>query len=422
MNELINNNPDINVKESEYKRLLGYPYNYEIEGRARELADWARQWYIENGNPWIYALKIDDIDLSNQILKINNIEFSSKRLHSQFEKAGVSSAMLAAVSAGKECEEKARQLWLEGKPDEYFFLEVFGSAVVEHLVTTTGFRFCDWAEQNNMGVLPHYSPGYTGWNVEDQNKMFLLISEKKNYVLPGEIDVLETGMLKPKKSMLALFGITEHADKVQNLKELIPCKSCSLVLCRYRREPYRYPRTQIEDVHRLEPNTSIEPSNGNGYNTLTQNAKYSINNTALQKWSQERLQLKVLEDSSVEACFRYEGTTCSNTGHRLEFDYMIKLSPPSDGYKITGLNCNPANGDHGYTYMCEYIRDPETLMSRIENEKPLFGKSLNDVLSWKRQFNPEGCYCNSESRNHKWGLAFEVLHYALVKRTEKVLP
>jgi hypothetical protein len=416
MNELIDNNPDINVKESEYKRLLGYPHHYEIEGRAHELADWARQWYTENGHPWVYAINIADLDLSNQKLRIDNIEFSSKKLHSQFEKAGVHGTMLVAASAGKECEEKARELWLEGKPDEYFFLEVFGSAVVEHLITTTGFRFCDWAEQNNMGVLPHYSPGYAGWNIEDQNKILQLIRQKKNQELPGEITILETGMLKPKKSMLALFGITKHLDKVQNLRELIPCKSCSLVSCQYRREPYRYPRTQIEDVHQLEPNTQIKPTNGNGYNTLTQNAKYSINHKALQKWSQERLQLKVLDDNSIEASFRYEGTTCSNMGHKLEFDYLVKLSSPSDDYKITGLNCIPANGDSGYTQMCEYIQDSEVLMNKIENEKPLFGKPLNDVLNWKRQFSPEGCYCNSESRNYKWGLALEVLHYALVNK------
>jgi len=68
--------------------------------------------------------------------------------------------------------------------------------------------------------------------------------------------------------------------------------------------------------------------------------------------------------------------------------------------------------------MCEYIKDPKALMNNIENEKPLFGKPLNDVLNWERQFSPEGCYCNSESRNHKWGLAFEVLHHTLVKRSE----
>ncbi len=416
MNELTDTKPDINVKEEEYKRLLGYPHNYELEGRARELADWARQWYNENGSPWIYAVQTD-LNILNEKIQIGNTLFSAKKLLNQFIEAQVDRAMLTIVSAGSECEVEARRLWLEGKPDEYFFLEVYGSAVVEHLITTIGFRFCEWADKNDFAVLPHYSPGYSGWNVEDQTRLWESIQQKKISDLPGEINILDTGMLKPKKSMLALFGITSHTNKIRNLRELIPCESCSLSACQYRRTPYKYFQTQIEDVRLLQPVVKIKISNGNGFNnSLTQNAKYSVSSKALQKWSQERLQLKFLKDNSIEAKFRYEGTTCSNMGQKLEFDYHIKLTSHSDGYKIIQLNCNPASDDYGYIYMCEYIRDPELLMNNIGNEKPLFGKPLNDVFNWERQFSPEGCYCNLSSREHKWGLALEVLHYALIQR------
>jgi hypothetical protein len=269
MNELIDIQPDINVKESEYKRLLGYPPDYELEDRTRELADWARQWYKENGKSWVYAIQLDKLDISKESLSIGNIELSSKRLRKQFVEAETDSAMLAVVSAGKECEEKAHQLWLEGKPDKYFFLEVYGSAIVEHLVATTGFHFCDWAEKNNMMILPHYSPGYPGWKVEDQRKILQLIEKNKIHNLPGKIHLFESGMLKPKKSMLALFGITKNVRKVRNLKELIPCESCSLSNCQYRRVPYKNPRKQIEDIRKLQSDNG-EPSNGKAIEKLAQ--------------------------------------------------------------------------------------------------------------------------------------------------------
>src|SRR5207342_3931160 len=101
---------------------------------------------------------------------------------------------LAAVSAGKECEEKARELWQDGRPDEYFFLEVFGSAVVEHLITVASGRICGWADANGTVALPHYSPGYSGWNVADQNKLWDLIRPPNGQALPGELQVLDTGM------------------------------------------------------------------------------------------------------------------------------------------------------------------------------------------------------------------------------------
>ena len=53
--ELIDTAPAIQVDPAEYKRLLGYPRDYEWEGRSRELAEWAQAWYAENGHPWIYA-------------------------------------------------------------------------------------------------------------------------------------------------------------------------------------------------------------------------------------------------------------------------------------------------------------------------------------------------------------------------------
>jgi hypothetical protein len=157
--------------------------------------------------------------------------------------------MLVAVSAGRECEEKARQLWLEEKPDEYFFLEMYGSAVVEHLVTAAGARLCSWAEQQSMAVLPHYSPGYPEWDISDQRKLLELIRQGN---FREEIQALNTGMLRPKKSLLAVFGITRQVSRVRNLRELIPCERCSMQSCRYRRAPYTYPRNRIEDVRQLQ--------------------------------------------------------------------------------------------------------------------------------------------------------------------------
>ena len=66
--------------------------------------------------------------------------------------------------------------------------------------------------------------------------------------------------------------------------------------------------------------------------------------------------------------------------------------------------------------MCEYINNGEKLTAAIARECPLAGRALNDVLMWKRSFSPAACYCDAESRMHKWGLVLEVIHFALAKR------
>jgi hypothetical protein len=420
MFEVIDTHPDSNVQESEYKRLLGFPGDYVLEGRSRELADKTRQWYAQNGRPWVYARQIEGLELAGERLHVNGTMFSSRQLHDNFNAAQAHSAMLTAVSAGGECEEKAGELWQEGKPDEYFFMEMYGSAVVEHLVTVASGRICGWADQRGMVALPHYSPGYSGWDMADQPKLWELIRQRKHRDFPGELQVMDTGMLRPKKSLLALFGLTRHLDKVRAFAKLVPCETCSLPGCQYRRAPFQHSLPQIEDVRRLQPGLLADaPPRFVSPSGLRHDAKYSISLKALRKWSRERLQLKARRDGSIEARFRYDGTTCSNMGRPLAYDYHILLGPGRDGHPIIEASCRPAPGDTGHAFQCEHLKDAAPLMRSIDSEKPLRGRPLNDVLAWQRPFSPSGCYCDADRRAHKWGLVFEVIHYALVQREKE---
>ena len=98
------------------------------------------------------------------------------------------------------------------------------------------------------------------------------------------------------------------------------------------------------------------------------------------------------------------------------FPRPVKLGPRTEGYPIREQRCAPAPGDEGHTLMCQYIENPSQLMDGIEREKPLRGERLNAVLSWQRQPSAAGCYCEAASREHKWGLVLETIHYALVQK------
>jgi hypothetical protein len=415
MFELIDTRPDVNIQEKDYNRLLGYPHDHVLTGRARELAEWAREWYAKYGTPWIYARECSRLEVADGSLRIAGTEFSSENLRAQLAAAGAHETALVAVSAGQECEEHARTLWQDEKPDEYFFLAIYGAAVVEHLIAGAGFRLCSWADGLGLAVLPHYSPGYPGWDIKDQSRLLNLIRNGNTDGVLNDLHVMDTGMLFPKKSLLAVFGITVHVDRVRRLPDLIPCENCSLPSCQYRRAPYRYVLPQLEDVRRLQAPTgqAVPIDRAPLRPVLNADAQYTISRKALRTWSRDRLELRVLHDRSVEARFRYAGTTCSDMGRPLEFDYHVRLGPPEDEYRIRELRCEPAPGDTGHQLMCEYLDDANSLMSAIEREKPLLGRPLSDVLSWERAYDPSGCYCTDASREHKWGLVFEVLHFAL---------
>jgi hypothetical protein len=229
----------VEVSEAEYQRLLGYPKSRRLEDRARELADGARQWYAENGRPWICAREISALEWNGDQLRLDGMECASRRLQTIFSEAEAHSAVLVAVSAGSECEQHARLLWDEEKPDEFFFLESFGSAVVEQLVALANGRICGWADENKMAALPHFSPGYSGWDISGQIPLWSLFRRHFTAGFPGDLEVLESGMLKPKKSLLAVIGLTRNLEKARRFMRLIPCHDCSLPGCNYRRAPFR---------------------------------------------------------------------------------------------------------------------------------------------------------------------------------------
>jgi hypothetical protein len=190
-----------------------------------------------------------------------------------------------------------------------------------------------------------------------------------------------------RKSLLAVFGITRQSAGVRPLREVVACQGCSLAECQYRRTPYHAP---------LPP--------------------HQVNVKALQRWARERLVLKPREDGSLDAAFRYEGTTCTNMGRPLAFEYRVRLGRGEDGYPIREQQCVPAPGDTGHMHMCRYLDQRDALMSAIEREKPLAGRPLRDVLSWTRPPCSAGCYCDPDAREHKWGLVLETIQYALARR------
>jgi hypothetical protein len=155
---------------------------------------------------------------------------------------------------------------------------------------------------------------------------------------------------------------------------------------------------------------------------LDHDARYIVNRRALDRWSVERLTLRHAADGTIFAHFKYEGTTCSNTGRPLYFNYTVKLGRREHGYPLLEMLCAPAPGDDGHKYMCRYMSNPEHMMVAIDHEKPLLGRQLNEVLTWDRPRAGAGCYCEPSSRQHKWGLVLETIHHALVAHEKAGIP
>jgi hypothetical protein len=167
----------VTVEEREYARLLGYPWGTELEGAVRERAEQARQWYAENGKPRVYCVP--------------------ENVHT-----------VAAITAGREVDFEVERLWDLGLVDEAYFLDRYAAGVVEKLARELG---------------SHRTPGTGGMPFEDQFTLFAQIAP-----LNPEMEILESGMLNPKNSLLAL--ITDDARRHDNV-----CVGCDMPGCTFRR-------------------------------------------------------------------------------------------------------------------------------------------------------------------------------------------
>lgn len=189
------------VSDELYKRFLRFPPRRPLEGPLLENACWAREWYAQHGKPWVCGARLPLVMRSAGSVGVGGVDFECPVLGQRFGQAAY--AVILAVSAGPEAETEAAGRWAADEPDRYFFLESYAGAVVAALLAEESKRL--QAEFAPDKLLPFYCPGYPGWPVTDATPLLALLASTG--VIPGVLKTLESGMLWPKKSQLALFGL-----------------------------------------------------------------------------------------------------------------------------------------------------------------------------------------------------------------------
>lgn len=251
MTGAISYSPSVKVPALEFNRLAGYPSHQFPEGHlAEKMAD-AQEWYTQHGRPWVHGhhLRLCETTETEVHLESGHT-FCSPFLASRFRKTGAHAIYAVAVSAGAEVSERITALWREDCPDEAYLLDTFASAVVEQLTHEVRARLCEQVDPAGMGVLPHHSPGYDGWGLCDQTVLFEMLAggtpavrgmdhahDNTQMPLTGPLELFPAGMLKPKHSLLGVYGLTRRLDLIQNT-ELNPCVRCRHATCTYRRRVF----------------------------------------------------------------------------------------------------------------------------------------------------------------------------------------
>lgn len=223
------------VAPAEYQRLLGLPRARSLEGDLAERAHAARVWYASNARPFVAARRAQIARLDADSVAVDTgAVFHSRFLADRLRKGEAHGLLALAVTAGPEVDLESRRLWEQDKPDEAYFLDRFGAAVAEQLVFWTSVRVCREAAGAGETVLAHLSPGCGGWDFEEQAALMALLADGAREL--GPLRMLDSGMMTPKNSLLAVRGLTRHAVAPTPADA---CRACDLAPCAFRRAPYR---------------------------------------------------------------------------------------------------------------------------------------------------------------------------------------
>lgn len=116
---------------------------------------------------------------------------------------------LFAVTVGEAVCGEIRRLFGEGDPALGYALDTIASAAAEKLVTTMAHDYQEHVSQSEptlsaVRVLP-YSPGYCGWHVSGQRKLFEVLDPQRI-----SISLTDSCLMQPLKSV---SGVLVAADK-----------------------------------------------------------------------------------------------------------------------------------------------------------------------------------------------------------------
>lgn len=129
------------------------------------------------------------------------------------------------ATAGPGPEQLARSLMADGQYLEGFLVDLIASALVETAAQHVHDHMKETMGLSGLPISNRYSPGYCGWDVSEQQKLFALF--------PAEscgITLSESSLMHPIKSISGLVGAGANVK----FKDYT-CEICSMKDCTFRR-------------------------------------------------------------------------------------------------------------------------------------------------------------------------------------------
>lgn len=215
---------DLNLNVPQIERIMGYKEDESNETIAEMIATQLKEAESFIRVKAEYALidgaKFNDPDKS---VELNNLVFNIKKIvYSQIKRSD--SVAVFMCTAGNEIGIKSSEAMKEGDLLTGYVYDVIGSEAVEAAADLMQSNLELEMASEGRKITNRYSPGYCGWNVEEQHKLFKLIPD--NYC---GIRLTPSALMDPVKSVSGFIGIGDHVRY-----NPYTCGMCDMKDCIYR--------------------------------------------------------------------------------------------------------------------------------------------------------------------------------------------
>jgi len=219
---------DINLEKclpelEEISLLLGYPSS-SSNGFTQTICELLQET-IEHCD-----IKAGFRYLQNKVISISDTTVENE--HFKFEVGtticrqlqGAESVAIFAATLGPSFDSWSKAAFAKNDPLTGYIIDTIGSAFIEKVIDQVGREISLLALERKMGCTNRFSPGYCGWNVIEQHKLF--------DCLPAgfcNIKLTDTALMTPMKSVSGIIGV----GSVQ--KQPYTCLYCTQKNCTKRK-------------------------------------------------------------------------------------------------------------------------------------------------------------------------------------------
>lgn len=167
----------------------------------------------------------EEVEMDNKLhtILVNGVPFNVKKIIFQQLKESERIAVFVCT-IGDAVFEESRKLMKKNEMLHGYIYDIFGSLAVENAMEQVQNNLKHEMSKMGLGISNRYSPGYCGWTVAEQTKLFSLLP-------PGfcGISLTESCLMQPIKSISGIIGI---GAKIRH--RAYECEVCDASQCLYR--------------------------------------------------------------------------------------------------------------------------------------------------------------------------------------------